>query len=481
MKFFNPLLKRNQVQNIPEGAEPGKSVKPPENNETTLSLAASAPYKNSFSRKETETLFSSISGSIAPEKFRKGDILILEGEIEEELYLILSGRFRVEKKVDEKINILGTIGTGAMVGQLALIAKQPSHASIIATEQSRVACINKSRLKSLSPGAQLVILRQVTRYASQKADHLLSTQQTIESRNRQLEQHMFELQTGADDAYLKSKMINSVIAKIPRLPVFAATLASRMLSDRISSREVAEMIKKDPAVAGLVLKTVNSPVFGCEHKIADITHAAMLIGIPGIYQLIMAEGIRQAIPNTPVFNQLYLHSQSVCHLAHGISMVTKTGKPSEIATIGLMHELGNIVVELLKKQNQKVSDLVNLIDPAKLGSLLLKSWNLPEVVYDSVYFQSYPRFSSPMNIPAAIRENVAILYTAHLFHDRLRKKPGNEKTIFITDYMGLLNWKTHSIEAALETHLLPALRKRINSYPAHFRNLLNAYASQGTK
>ena len=52
----------------------------------------------------------------------------------------------------------------------------------------------------------------------------------------------------------------------------------------------------------------------------------------------------------------------------------------ELFLAGLLHDLGKVVLELLKEQNPNLGFLLQSLDSAKLGSVLLRQWkilNLP--------------------------------------------------------------------------------------------------------
>ena len=144
--------------------------------------------------------------------------------------------------------------------------------------------------------------------------------------------------------------IQSIIKKIPKLPIFASGLTSKLMGTRASASEVAEDVKNDPSLVGIVLKTVNSAYYSFQKKVSDIQHAIVLLGFNEIYSMIIAQGVRETMPNTLSFRELHAHSVAISNIAYSISNHVKTGKPSELATVGLLHDVGQIVIELLKEQ-----------------------------------------------------------------------------------------------------------------------------------
>jgi HD-like signal output (HDOD) protein len=225
-----------------------------------------------------------------------------------------------------------------------------------------------------------------------------------------------------------------------------------------------------------VLKTVNSPYFGFQKKISDINHAVVLLGFSQLHQLVVGEGVRRTMPDRPAFRELHAHSSAVSQIAFTLSQTSGVGKPSQVATIGLLHDLGRGIVELLKEQNPKISVLLEGVDPSQIGSLLLKMWNLPDVVWKSAECQALPEYKPPSEIPPDVRDPVAILYLSHLGYTFLQGRPEEEMaTSFLEEYLGLFRWEKLTVAGMMETKILPPIAKKMETYPAAFRNLLKGH------
>ena len=182
------------------------------------------------------------------------------------------------------------------------------------------------------------------------------------------------------------------------------------------------------------------------------------------------------MPDTPDFNAIQSHSVAISHIAFALSLTSRTGHPSEVATIGLLHDLGRGVILLLKKQNPSLGILIDSLDHAKLGALLLKEWGMPDILTRSLEFQSYPEFLPPDMIQMEVRNNVAILYLAHLCFNLLTGTSQHTlPDIFMAQYLRLFGWEQLDVSQVVQKHLLPTLTKSIESYPIAFRQLLKEY------
>jgi hypothetical protein len=144
-----------------------------------------------------------------------------------------------------------------------------------------------------------------------------------------------------------------------------------------------------------------------------------------------------------------------------------------MATIGLMHDLGQMVIFLLKERNQKLISLIDALDQAQAGGLLLKSWQLPDIVWKSVKYQRYPEFTPPHNILPEIRDNIAILYVAHLCYEHYQGKHEEQLPItFLPEYKHILNLGQYDLAGIAHQVVLPALEKKIRSLPVPLKKLV---------
>ncbi|MFT3804186.1 MAG: Crp/Fnr family transcriptional regulator [Burkholderiaceae bacterium] len=120
-------------------------------------------------------LFSSLSegqldqlaaGSVR-KNYPRGRTIVSEGEPSQSLYILLSGRAKVQRSDSEgKEVILAVIGPGEFFGEMSLIDDAPRSASVITIESSDFMAINKDSFKAMliqSPDIGMQIMKGLVR------------------------------------------------------------------------------------------------------------------------------------------------------------------------------------------------------------------------------------------------------------------------------------------------------------------------------
>ena len=402
------------------------------------------------------------------DKLQAGEIFLSKGALDEMVFVILDGKMRIVQGPKAHQKTIAVISKGCLIEAMAVAGDPLRMTSIIAAEPTRVMSLDKDAVDSLNEKTQLSVYKRLAHLLDDRIRLLKKSENNLLSKNMQLKEDIFNYRSPLKTDFHQSEIIKGIIKKVPRLPAFATTLSSQLVT-----RELVDQIKRDPALVAIVLKTINSAFYGFQKKISDIHHAVVLLGFEQIYQVVIAEGIRRTMPNTAKFKALHLHSEIVSHIAFMLSLESRHGHPAEMASFGLLHEIGQIVIQLLTDQNPKLAALVKVLDQAQLGSLLLKEWNLPDVLWKSVEFQSFPEFSSPHNIPEELRYNVTLLYLSHLCYDLFQgKKEKDLSTTFFDEYTKLTPWQGLTLDEIAKEQLLPAMMKKSKTYPLPLRQLI---------
>ena len=108
-------------------------------------------------------------------EFRAGDVLFLEGETGEEMFVIQSGLVRVSKHIQGMDRTLATFGRGEFVGEMAILNDKPRTATASVVEDSRLLVIDARTLETMISQSHEIAMRLIKKLAQRldAADELV--------------------------------------------------------------------------------------------------------------------------------------------------------------------------------------------------------------------------------------------------------------------------------------------------------------------
>jgi len=406
-------------------------------------------------------------------KLDKDEYLFKAGMSADTAYVVLDGRID-EVALSEDDASISSYPSDSWINFADLKGSIARQHSARAAEASAVLLIDQALLSRLGDHILLFVYRQLHQSSVAQTAKKESEKTAFSTQTQNLIETLFEIHSEAKERSKNSQLAQAVIQKIPKLPIATISLLNKLMDDSTSTNEVIELVKSDPSLTSVLLKTINSADYMFQEKISDVNHAVALLGFVGVHQIVMSQSLRKSLPATPAFQKSYIRSLEISHIAFAISQASGIGKPAEMATIGLVHELGSVVIELLRQQNPKLENLIDFFDTSVIGAQLLKTWNLPESIWQTIEYQDFPEFAPPEKIPGAPLTSIAVIYLASLCHQRLNKvSQARLPTLFIDDYLRLLNWQGQSLGTVLGEKVVPALRKKGNALPASLAQKLN--------
>jgi CRP-like cAMP-binding protein len=105
--------------------------------------------------------------AIAEEEiFPDGDVIVYQGEQGDAMFVIVSGDVRVCVERDGKDTEIARRKPGEYVGELAIINREPRNATLIASGDVRVLCIDQKSFEGLireRPEVSLFIIQELSR------------------------------------------------------------------------------------------------------------------------------------------------------------------------------------------------------------------------------------------------------------------------------------------------------------------------------
>lgn len=406
-------------------------------------------------------------------RFAPGDELLLaRPELAGGYILVQSGAIQVTPvateeavslKVTTALNLIGAEGIGL------------PHFNIVASEGGQLLLLNEAQFSQLRESTQLVLLQMAQHSAAERFVQLLDQYRRAQQRYEKLSSVLFTSAASAAERFAASEPVQQIIGRIPRLPVSSVELLNRLLDEKSTHAQVAELVRQDPSLTATLLKAINSPRYSFDQKVTDLSHAISLLGFEGVYQIIMAESLRKSLPDTDQFRASYHRALLLSYLAFAMAQACGRARPAEMATIALLHDVGRVVIELLQRQNPAFKSMISQVHPGVVGAELLKAWQLPEPVWSSIAQQHYPDFVQPAHLPGGIRERVTLLHLSAWVLD-WREQGKADEPLFLQEYQAQLGWPAESAEDIWTRRLKPLLRQRRSALPKALQQMLDEEA-----
>jgi len=246
----------------------------------------------------------------------------------------------------------------------------------------------------------------------------------------------------------KRKEVKRKLRKLEGLPILPPIVQrlNRMIEDeKTSIHQIADLIEKDQIITAKILRLANSAFYGFPKKVSTVQNALMLLGINIVKVLIITSSIFDIIYKEDV--NLWEHSIGVAACSKILAEKLELKEPQEVATAGLLHDLGKIVEKIsFKEDYKKILELVQNnkdplkaekeilgIDHAEIGSFLMRIWNIPDRLIEAVDAHHELEKAKKFKKEAAIVHLSNVLVHARGYGSSLYKKVPilQEKTLKI--------------------------------------------------
>ncbi len=206
-----------------------------------------------------------------------------------------------------------------------------------------------------------------------------------------------------------SEKLATAVDSMPAFPQSVQKILELTRHVECSSKDLVQVIEKDPVVTVKVLRVVNAAYYSLPKQITSINHAVVYLGFNTIKNLalsIAAIGIMPA-SNEAGFDgrQCLLHSLSTAGVAKQLALRLGDVDPMDCFVAGLLHDFGKMVLaqfmpgpfrEALALSQENATSLhaalreVIGVDHAEVAAMLVEKWRFPVDLIEAVRFQSGP-------------------------------------------------------------------------------------------
>jgi len=228
--------------------------------------------------------------------------------------------------------------------------------------------------------------------------------------------------------------------------------------------KIGKIISIDPALTVRLLKIVNSAFYGYRNQIETVSHALGVVGTEQLMQLVLATSVVGQFKGIPadMINMEYFwrHSVACGLIARAINEVNEDTDGERYFVAGLLHDIGRLVMCLKVPDQFRVA--MNFarksgdrwhkaeakyfgFDHGSVGGALLRSWNLPKRLQESVAHHHRPSSSKKYSHEASV-----IFLADHISHEIL----DNSNDEFVRGEIDPTIWKKLNLKESIHKSII---------------------------
>ncbi len=224
---------------------------------------------------------------------------------------------------------------------------------------------------------------------------------------------------------------------VPPLPHVVASLLREVQDANATAASVAAIAANDPSLAAGLLRTVNSSAFGLTRKVTAVADAVAYIGFTSVKSMVLRLQLDHVLgtaaaasdPETAAdVEDVWVHSLVVSYIADALADRVVGVDRGFAATLGLLHDLGKLVVlsrfpgEAARLRVAPLLDSEPLlerearvlgVDHAALGANLAGRWGLPGDLVRAIRWHHNPGRAFEPSDPRPLHQAVAVVQVAN--------------------------------------------------------------------
>ena len=183
---------------------------------------------------------------------------------------------------------------------------------------------------------------------------------------------------------------------LPMLPQVASEILAQGDAESSDVRRLSDLLHRDQALAGHVLRVANSAAFGADVKIQSIQQALIRIGVVQMREIVVTVALHGKVfrggSQQDLLAELWRHSTIAGLYAKEIARHLRSNVESAFVC-GLLHDVGKpvvlgLVLDLRREPGEPATraTCIAALDAfhTRVGRLLAERWALPEPVVDSI-------------------------------------------------------------------------------------------------
>jgi HD-like signal output (HDOD) protein len=210
----------------------------------------------------------------------------------------------------------------------------------------------------------------------------------------------------------RTELILKKVNTLSPIPKILSEVLQLLNDINTSPHVLAKAITKDQSVVLKLLTIANSPFYGLTKRVSSIEFAIMILGFDEIRNIVSALSLMESMKNKSDQyldqKKFWMHSYLTATISKKIAMDLGLEKSGEAFIAGLLHDLGiSVIHRFMHSDFVSITELnkngLNLLeaetqilgmDHQAIGEMLLKNWNIPDLICGIVRYHHNPVLST---------------------------------------------------------------------------------------
>ena len=223
------------------------------------------------------------------------------------------------------------------------------------------------------------------------------------------------------------------ITSLPVLPDIYNRLMSELASADFSIAAIGQIIESYMSLSVTLLKVVNSPYYGMVEHVESPTHAARLLGVELVKNILLYEKVLSQFNNSgaheKIIQELNIAARIRGVLANRFARLARFSKRSIDHTqiAGMLSNLGELVIAA--GMLDPMIDESSTFHPDQIGSSIMNLWSLPDPIVEASLMQRQA------TMPEGSLSTTHVIHALRLLEQRFAEcdfKLGKEFTVETT-------------------------------------------------
>lgn len=205
------------------------------------------------------------------------------------------------------------------------------------------------------------------------------------------------------EARNRLRLIVQRTAELPPLKSVAARAIAVAEDERSAAMDLAAVLSSDQALTARLLRLSNSAYYGYPRRIGNVREAVILLGMRTVRSVAITSGIIDSFRSLELegFNQdlFWAHSVTVGIVSEALARDTRTARPEDAFTAGVLHDVGQLamllcepeafaeVIDLVTTRRVRFAEAERIVfgfSHAQVGGRLAERWRFPEPLVSAI-------------------------------------------------------------------------------------------------